>query len=251
MCLAGIEGRAGWRRRGRGGLLGRQRAGDHRPPGGNAHSGKNPARTSAGHLWALSTTRRNRFQCSEASIITQPPRGRTRELARRRTRNLSDSRMSPGHIVASWKSLRRRSRSTGDDRDGSVSVAISALAWRRLRAAPALSIFAVVTLALGVGATTAIYSVVRTALGSPPGVADAGRVLDVFRMPRGSLPMVGLSWPDYQEFRQRQTAFDKVAAGAPSSRRSRPSAYPARDGVKWSTATISTSWVCRRCSAEC
>lgn len=43
------------------------------------------------------------------------------------------------------------------------------LAVRRLRMAPGFAVFAVATLALGIGASTAIYSAVRTLLWRPLG----------------------------------------------------------------------------------
>jgi putative ABC transport system permease protein len=36
--------------------------------------------------------------------------------------------------------------------------------WRRLRATPAFTVFAIVTLALGIGVTTGIYSAVRAVM---------------------------------------------------------------------------------------
>ncbi|MEO8484524.1 MAG: ABC transporter permease, partial [Acidobacteriota bacterium] len=84
------------------------------------------------------------------------------------------------------------------------------LAWRRLLKAPAFTAFSVLTLAIGIGAVTAIYSVVHAALGPPPGLSDAGRVMNIRRATFGSGPIVTLSWPDYQLFRQQQTSFSSV-----------------------------------------
>ena len=41
--------------------------------------------------------------------------------------------------------------------------------WRRLRATPAFTVFAIVTLALGIGVTTGIYSAVRAVMSPPDG----------------------------------------------------------------------------------
>jgi predicted permease len=84
------------------------------------------------------------------------------------------------------------------------------LAWRRLIRAPVFTAFSVLTLAIGIGAVTAIYSVVHTALGPPPGVAQPGRLTNVRRATFGSGPIVTLSWPDFQSFRQQQTSFSSV-----------------------------------------
>jgi putative ABC transport system permease protein len=42
--------------------------------------------------------------------------------------------------------------------------------WRRLRATPAFMVFSVVTLALGIGVTSASYSVIRAVLAPPAGL---------------------------------------------------------------------------------
>ena len=52
-------------------------------------------------------------------------------------------------------------------------------AWRSLRRAPAFAAVAALTLALGVAATTAIYSVVDAVLLRPPPYGDAERIVVV------------------------------------------------------------------------
>lgn len=84
-------------------------------------------------------------------------------------------------------------------------------ALRRLAAAPLFTIFSVISLAVGIGATTAVYSVVRTVTGPPPGVREADRLARIFHFPQGSLPIVAFSWPDFEALRARQTAFENIA----------------------------------------
>ena len=88
-------------------------------------------------------------------------------------------------------------------------------AWRRLRAAPMFTLFSVLTLALGIGTTTAIYSVVYAAVLRPPNIPDVDRVANLYhRDPRGtgSGPMLWLSRPDYEDYRAVQTSFESLAA---------------------------------------
>lgn len=85
-------------------------------------------------------------------------------------------------------------------------------AVRRLSRSPLFSLFAVLTLAIGIGATTGIYSAVRAVLGPPSGVRNIDRIVNVYHAPGGSSARSGLSWPDYQDLRARQTVFDLMTA---------------------------------------
>jgi predicted permease len=85
-------------------------------------------------------------------------------------------------------------------------------AWRRLCATPVFALFTALTLALGIGATTAVYSIVRGVLGPTPGVAHIESIVNVYHTPRGSVPMVAMSYGDYLDFRARQTTLQEVTA---------------------------------------
>lgn len=84
-------------------------------------------------------------------------------------------------------------------------------AWRRLRATPVFTVFAVMTLALGIGVTTGIYSAVRAVLAPPTGLADVERLVRVTRS-AATGPSRLLAWPEYQDFVSQQSAFDSIAA---------------------------------------
>ncbi|HYT67484.1 MAG TPA: ABC transporter permease [Vicinamibacterales bacterium] len=84
------------------------------------------------------------------------------------------------------------------------------LALRRLRQAPGFTVFAVASLALGIGVSTAIYSAVRTLLWMPLGIAKADELVLVGN--RRFSP--AMSWLDFQDFRAQQTTCAAVAAGA-------------------------------------
>lgn len=86
---------------------------------------------------------------------------------------------------------------------------------RRLRHAPWMSVFAIVTLALGIGMVTAVFSVTGALFAADAGVADSERVVRIYhKLPPGSGPMISLSLPDYEDLRGRQTVFSAVAAHA-------------------------------------
>ncbi len=114
------------------------------------------------------------------------------------------------------RSLERAYRHTGATRawrrrPGAGLLLDVRFAIRRIRSAPAFSIFAVLTLARGIGATTAIYSVIRAALSPPSGVATLDRLVTITHSASGSVPMIALSYGDFQDLRARQTAFQDVA----------------------------------------
>lgn len=88
-------------------------------------------------------------------------------------------------------------------------------AWRRLRAAPSFTLFSLLTLALGIGATTAIYSVVYAAVLRPPDIRGIDRVANLYHTdPRrgGSGSIVSLSRADFEDYRAAQTSFEFLAA---------------------------------------
>src|SRR4051812_50018438 len=58
-------------------------------------------------------------------------------------------------------------------------------ALRALRRAPSYAITAILTLAVGVGATTAVFSVLNGVLLRPPPYRDAQRLVSVFQHPGG------------------------------------------------------------------
>jgi putative ABC transport system permease protein len=73
-------------------------------------------------------------------------------------------------------------------------------ALRSLRRSPAYAVAAGLTIAIGIGATTAVFSVVDAALLRPLPYADQGRVLDVSNAWTGT-PRAGLSPAEYFDYR--------------------------------------------------
>jgi predicted permease len=85
-------------------------------------------------------------------------------------------------------------------------------ALRQLFRAPTFAIVTILTLALGVGANTAIFSVVQAVLLHPSGVQEPERVASFHaKYTQLNLPMIGVSAPD---FRDVMSMTDLVDAGA-------------------------------------
>jgi len=107
---------------------------------------------------------------------------------------------------------------TAETRAGSLGADIAAdcrFALRTLWKRPGFAIVAVLSLALGLGAATAIFAVIDGTLLRPLPFPDAGRLMAVsLRMPnRASRTIVDMVWsyPKYVMFRDQQHAFDAVA----------------------------------------
>ena len=91
-----------------------------------------------------------------------------------------------------------------------------AYAWRRLRATPLFTIFAIVSLAMGVGVTTAVFSVVRATLWKPLTIPHPDRVVFVAKSFAGRPGRVSVSSEDFQELVRTQRSYARVAASRPT-----------------------------------
>jgi predicted permease len=86
-------------------------------------------------------------------------------------------------------------------------------AARLLLKTPAFTIVAVATLALGIGANTAIFSVVNAALLNPLPFPDSDRLVVVTEtVQRDTVERRAFSMPDFRDLRDRSRAFDGIAA---------------------------------------
>jgi predicted permease len=80
---------------------------------------------------------------------------------------------------------------------------------RQLSKSPGFTVVALCTLALGIGANTAIYSVIHGALRLP--YPDANRMVAIQNVyPQGSY--FANSWPDFQQWRNQAKSFTGIAA---------------------------------------
>ena len=85
---------------------------------------------------------------------------------------------------------------------------------RMLRKAPGFSAVAILTLALGIGANSAIFSVVNAVLLRPLPFRNSGQLCLVMEsLP--SFPQLGPSYENYQDFRDQSKSFEGIAAQHP------------------------------------
>ncbi len=86
-------------------------------------------------------------------------------------------------------------------------------AARVLRKNPTFTLVSTLTLALGIGATTAIFSVVDAVMLRPLPFADSDRLVRIWEsdLPRGR-PEFSVSQPNFLDFRSRNQTFERMAA---------------------------------------
>jgi predicted permease len=90
-------------------------------------------------------------------------------------------------------------------------------ALRQLRRTPALSATIILTLAIGVAATTTVFSWARAVLLNPlPGAGNAARIM-ALETTTSSGSWTPTSWLDYRDFRRYLKSFDGLAAAYPMS----------------------------------
>jgi putative ABC transport system permease protein len=85
-------------------------------------------------------------------------------------------------------------------------------ALRQLRKSPGFTLTAILTLALGVGANTAIFSVVYGLLLQSLPFNDATRIVNIFETHPQVAGGVEATYPDYQDWRAQQKIFEQIAA---------------------------------------
>lgn len=89
-------------------------------------------------------------------------------------------------------------------------------ATRGLRRAPGFAIAAILVLALGIGANTAIFSIVNAVLLRPLPFQDSSRIVQVWHVPPAKsfpgLRLFSVSPANYLDWKRESTSFDSMAA---------------------------------------
>jgi predicted permease len=134
---------------------------------------------------------------------------RARELALRRFGSYDDSRKACVVISERRERTMARTEFVSELRQDVV------YALRMLRRTPGFTLIAVATLALGIGANSAIFSVVHGVLLQSLPFRDSGRLYEVRMLyPDGTL-YTGVSAPDFASVREENRVFEQVEAYTP------------------------------------
>ena len=161
-------------------------------------------------LWRVPIEKEVRDELSHHAELRERElieRGVPPEEARRKSRE----RLASGRVEAELTHLGRERNDAWSRRDWIDEFRQDlTFAWRQCRTRPGFTIAAVLTLGLGIGATTAIFSVVHAVVLKPYAYADPDRVLLAYSTFRGNQGAWSVGNFDY--FRQRVTSVEEFAA---------------------------------------
>lgn len=88
-------------------------------------------------------------------------------------------------------------------------------AWRTLGRSPGFAVIAILTLALGIGATTTIFTVVNGVLLSPLPYREPSRIANLWvDLGVGAQSLPAMSPGDFRDYQARSQSFEMLAAGA-------------------------------------
>ena len=83
---------------------------------------------------------------------------------------------------------------------------------RRLLKHPAFTVISIITLALGIGANTAIFSVVNAVLLRPLPFAQPNQLVTLWNADAAKGVVFPFSWPDFADYQVQSQSFEKLAA---------------------------------------
>ena len=88
---------------------------------------------------------------------------------------------------------------------------------RMLRKNLAFTIIAVLSLGIGIGATTTVFSVVNAFLFRPLPVKDPDRLVSIHKPGGGGVGIHTISYPDYLDYLERNEHFSEILAWSEAS----------------------------------
>ncbi|MBJ6766225.1 ABC transporter permease, partial [Myxococcaceae bacterium JPH2] len=115
-------------------------------------------------------------------------------------------------------------------------------ALRTLKGSPGFVLAAVLALALGIGANSAVFSVVNGVLLTPPPFREPSRLVHLFgNFKAADLKDISVSVPEYHDYLEMPRVFESVAAYAPTSLTMTGGDTPLRFNVVYGTASLFTT----------
>src|SRR5215813_382969 len=83
---------------------------------------------------------------------------------------------------------------------------------RMLWKQPGFTLIALITLALGIGANTAIFSVINALILTPPPIAESERVANIWRTSKDKRDEGFVSYLDLRDWQRQSQSFETIAA---------------------------------------
>ena len=112
-------------------------------------------------------------------------------------------------------------------------------AFRQLLKSPGFTAVAVLTLALGIGANSAIFSVINAVLLRPLPYPEANRIIYLSETD-ATQPAISINWLDYLDWRKSNTVFEHLAVSRRES--FNLSDLPGREAVRVSGAVVTANF---------
>jgi len=84
-------------------------------------------------------------------------------------------------------------------------------AVRMLRKSPGFTVIAALTLAFGIGANTAVFSVVESVLLRPLPFQDSQRLFAIWTLQKGRQAKIGVSMPEFEDYKGQSHSFEYMA----------------------------------------